>query len=64
MLTTSFTTHFMSWAVGDPYNPAIVPSGLTGYSQHMDFKQRFVNTIVTCIFWIVRQENVLYFYDD
>ena len=54
MLTSTFTTHFMSWAVGDPYNPSILPSALTGFPQTMNFQQRFINTIVTFIFWIVR----------
>ena len=54
MLTSTFTTYFMSWSVGDPYNPAILPNGLTGYSQTMNFQERFINTIVTFIFWVVR----------
>ena len=44
----------MSWAVGDPYNPALVPSALTGYPQTMDFYQRFINTLVVGIFYLVR----------
>ena len=54
MLTTQFSTHFMSWSVGDPANPSFVPSGLTGYTQSMTFSQRLVNTLVTLVFWLVR----------
>ena len=54
MLTTQFSTHFMSWSVGDPANPSYVPSGLTGYTQSMTFSQRLLNTLVTLVFWLVR----------
>ena len=54
MLTTQFSTHFMSWSVGDPANPSYIPSGLTGYTQSMTFTQRLLNTLVTFLFWIVR----------
>ena len=53
-MTSTFTTHFMSWAVGDPFNPAYVPSGMTGYSSRMTFSQRLANTLVTCLFYVVR----------
>jgi glucuronosyltransferase len=41
---------WLSWAVGDPYNPAINPMPLTGYSQTMTFAQRLVNTLASGLF--------------
>ena len=60
MLTTQFSTHFMSWSVGDPANPSYIPSGLTGFTQSMTFYQRLVNTLATFMFWVVRLVLVIF----
>ena len=56
-LTAPFGMINSNHAIGDPSNPAYMPTPITGYTQKMTFTQRLVNTGVTVAYMALR-----YFY--
>ena len=44
--TSPFSFPYLNWAMGNPHNPAFMPSPISGFSQDMTFLQRTVNTLV------------------
>ena len=44
-ITAPFGFPYLNWAMGNPYNPAYMPSPITGFSQDMTFFQRTANTL-------------------
>ena len=53
-LTAPFGFPHVNWAIGDSYNPSFMPIPITGFSQHMTFVERFLNTIATVMFILLR----------
>ena len=45
----------INWAMGDTVNPSFMPSPITGFSQHMNFVERFINTWATAMFVLMRK---------
>ena len=45
----------INWAMGDTVNPSFMPSPITGFSQHMNFVERFINTCATVMFVLMRK---------
>ena len=43
LTTVSYTLPELSWAVGDPYNPAFTPNIMLGFSQNMNFQALSAN---------------------
>ena len=46
---------WISWAIGDSYNPATQPNALLGYTHPMTFPQRLVNTLFTGLMALVNE---------
>ena len=53
-VTAPFSFPYINWAMGDVYNPAYMPSPVTGFSQNMNFLQRVQNTLATAAFVLFR----------
>ena len=49
-MTAPYGFPHINWAMGDSVNPSFMPSPVTGFSQHMNFVERFLNTCATAIF--------------
>jgi len=58
-MTAPYGFPHINWAMGDSVNPSFMPSPVTGFSQHMNFVERFLNTCATAIFVLMRQFNSL-----
>ena len=58
-MTAPYGFPHINWAMGDTVNPSYMPSPITGFSQHMNFIERFINTCATAAFVLMRQFNSL-----
>ena len=54
-----FLFPWMGSAVGNPLNPAYMPLFLFPFSQHMNFKERFINTLATLAVILCRKFYIL-----
>ena len=58
-MTAGYGFPNINWGMGDPYNPAYMPSPLTGFSQTMSFGQRIVNTGAVLAYILLRRYNAV-----
>lgn len=58
-LTAPFSFPNINWGIGDTYNPSFMPIAFTGFSQSMSFVERFMNTIATGMFILLRNFGAL-----
>jgi len=58
-MTAPFSFPHINWGIGDTYNPSFMPIPITGFSQSMNFVERFMNTIATGMFILLRNFSAL-----